>query len=149
MTSPSLYVAIDRSRLRVYRPSLHEGTGANGAWEVVTSVDFPDGRADYAEATTDAAGRFPTAQGPGMSIDERLPLKEEHERRVVANLAAGLERCLAAHPDAVWHFAAGPGLFQAVERQLSPQVNARRGRTLERNLAKLPPEELRSHFAPA
>jgi hypothetical protein len=142
-----LYVAIDRSRLRVYQASAGELPDGNGSWTVLASEDFPEGRTAYADATSDAAGRFPTAQGTGMSIDERLPLKEEHEKRVVAEVASALRRCLMEHPKATWHFAAGPGLFQAVESQLSPDLRARRGRTLERNLAKLPPNELRAHFA--
>lgn len=145
----TLYVAIDRSRLRVYQAIASELPKGNGSWKVLASEDFPDGRTAYADATTDAAGRFPTAQGPGMSIDERLPLKEEHERRVVAGVASALRRCLAAHPDATWHFAAGPGLFQAVESQIPPEMRARRGRTLERNLARMPPNELREHFVAA
>jgi len=148
-TMNTLYVTLDRSRLRVYQMSTSELPDGNGAWKVLASEDFPEGRAAYADSTTDSAGRFPTAQGPGMSIDERLPLKEEHERRVVADVAAALRRCLAAHPRVTWHLAAGPGLLQAVEGQLTPDLRARLGRTLERNLAKMPPNELRAHFAAA
>lgn len=142
-----LYVAVDRSRLRVYHTSQAESPLDNGPWNTVASLDYPDGRISYAATTTDSAGRFPTSQWPGMSFDERLPLKEEHERRLVSDLVEGIERCLGEHPEATWHFAAGPGLFQAILRQLTPGSRSRLGRTLERNLAKLPPAELQAHFA--
>lgn len=143
----TLYVAADRSRLRAYLAPRTSLPLDDGNLKTVASENYPDGRVSPADLVSDSAGRFPTAQSPGMSIDERLPLKEEHERRLVADVVSGIERCLAQHPDVPWHFAAGPGLSQAVVRQLAAPSRARLGRVLDRNLAQLPPHELRARFA--
>lgn len=144
----SIYVALDRSRLRVYREEIPlSPVEGREALKVVGSVDYPDGRTGYVGNETDVAGAFPPSGGHGHSIDERLPLKEEHERRLATQLATSLEPVLQAYPHDTWHLAAGPGLLQPVLGRLSPSVRERLGRALEKNLAQLPAHELRGHFA--
>jgi len=142
----TLYVVIDRSRVRVYRHAAAVPPATRTGPQLVESIDCPEGRAAYFSRDSDAAGRFPSTRGPGMSIDERLPMKEEHERRVAGEIVSQLDRILPAYPEMTWHLAAGPGLLQAVLAQLSPDHRQRLGRTLEKNLAQLPVGELAVHF---
>jgi hypothetical protein len=103
------------------------------------------------------AGRFPGARGaqkggpaqPGMSIDERLPMKEEADRRRAQQLAAEVEHFFAQRPGASWDFAAGPELHRAVLEQLSPPTRQRLRRAVPKDLVNQNPAELREQFAGA
>lgn len=143
----TLYVVVDRSRVRVYRHAAAVPPATRAGPKLVESIDCPEGRAAYFDRESDAAGRFPSSRGPGMSTDERLPMKEEHERRIAADIVSLLNRILPAYPEATWHLAAGPGLLQTVLAQLAPDHRQRLGKTLAKNLAQLPVGELTAHFA--
>lgn len=156
-------VTLDQGHLRIYaertspeqlRPSL----------ERVESMDFPAGREAYTDRDTDMAGRFqsskhqgaaPGAPGgngvgrTGMSIDERLPMKNEANRRRAEQLAQEVEHFLASRPGASWDFAAGPELHRAVLERLSPPVRQRLRRAVAKDLVNQATSELRAQFADA
>lgn len=146
-------VVIDRAHLRVYRVRELENS-APSQFELAESFDLPAGKQGYTDRDTDQAGRFAGSgakgrKGGGGSIDERLPMKEEHERRLATELAEHLNRFLLAHPDATWDYAAGPALHRAVLDRLSAPSRSRLGIALVKELIHQSPAQLRAHFIPA
>src|SRR5262249_54826780 len=119
--------------------------------EEVEALDFPAGRKAYTDRDTDMAGRFPGGQevgGPSsMSIDERLPMQREENRRRARELAFILESFLEQRDEASWDFAAGPELNGAVLELLSPPVRRRLRRSVTKDLVNQRLDEVRAHFA--
>lgn len=149
-------VTADAGHLRIYAEKLEPGQFTRG-YERVESMDFPAGRSSYTSRDTDMAGRFQSSksQGPapgtvtahtGMSIDERLPMKREEDRRRVRDLASGVDSFLANRPAATWDFAAGPELNHAVLDLVSPAVRQRLRRTVAKDLVNQGVDQLRAHF---
>lgn len=155
MNSHYLVIA-DRAHLRIFAERSAIGQTTPGL-EQVQSLDFPGGRSDYTDADTDVAGRFnssnhqgrapgaPAARS-GMSIDERLPMQREAERRQVETVAQAIESFLATQPDATWDFAAGPSSHNAILEKLSPQSRSRLQNSLSKDLVNQPLSGLRDHF---
>jgi hypothetical protein len=161
--SEHFIVTLDQGHLRIYveRQSPEQFTPG---LEQVEAMDFPAGRESYTDRDTDMAGRFSSSkhQGPatgapggngvgrtGMSIDERLPMKNEMNRRRAQELAAEVEDFLSKRPNASWDFAAGPELHRAVLELLSPRVRQRLQRAVPKDLVNQRPSELRAQFAGA
>lgn len=115
---------------------------------IAHAVDLLEGQGNYWDRDTDQAGRFQGSKGRpnGMSIDERLPMQEERQRRVIDQVAETIDKFMGARPGAAWHFAAGPGLHNAVLEKLSPLVRDQLDRSVQKELANVPPAELRGHF---
>lgn len=141
------FVIVDRRHVRIYREETAPGQ-ITPRLSVAHAVDLVDGHGNYWDNDTDQAGRFQGSKGrpAGMSIDERLPMQEERERRIVDQLATTIEKFFAARPAAVWHFAAGPMLHNNVLEQLTPPVRERLDRSVQKELANVPTAELRGHF---
>ena len=143
-------VTSDRGHLRIFAETRPPGR-TTPRLETVAALDFPGGRQDYTDHDTDVAGRFPGAggSGSGMSLDERLPMKREEERRSVRLIADELENFFAARPQASWDLAVAPSLYNAIVQSLSPATRRRLQRVLSEDLANQDSEEVRSHFATA
>jgi hypothetical protein len=143
-------VTVDRGHLKIY-----EETKARGQFTptlvLTEAMDFPSGAESYSARDTDMAGRFPGARGRsgGMSIDERLPMEREEDRRRVDRLATEINAFLRNRPDASWDFAAPAELHSTVLEQLSPKTRLRLRRTLPKDLTNQPAAEVRAHFAGA
>lgn len=154
----SHYIVIaDHGHLRIFTERTSPGQSTPTLVEV-HSMDFPHARASYADSDTDMAGRFQSSQhqgrGPGtptartgMSIDERLPMAREAERRQNDDIAKGIESFLSQRPDATWDFAAGPSTHNAVLDRLAPQLKGRLKTAVSKNLVNQPVQELLGHFA--
>jgi len=143
-------VTSDRGHLRIFAETRPPGQ-RTPRLETVAALDFPGGIHDYTDRDTDVAGRFPGAggRGRGMSIDERLPMKREEERRSVRLIAGELESFFAARPQASWDLAVAPSLYNAIVQSLSPATRRRLQRVLSMDLVNQDSEEVRSHFATA
>ncbi|HLP26384.1 MAG TPA: host attachment protein, partial [Acidobacteriota bacterium] len=143
--TPRLIAVLNSTSLRLFLED--QPPGALGPqFKVVEAADFPAGRRQYTDNDSDFAGRFPRGADNNSSIDERLPMQEEYERRNVAEIARELSRFLARHPQLAWDYAAGPNLHHAVLDQLSGELRARLDRAEIKDLTKLPPQELARHF---
>ncbi len=155
-------VTLDRGHLRIYAETT--APDQTPRLEIVEAMDFPEGKHAYTDRNTDMAGRFQSSKHPaaasgapggnqpgrtGMSIDERLPMKREEERRGVALLASELEQFLQRRPDASWDFAATPALYNPVVAELSEDTRRRLKRSLSKDLVNQNSEEVRAHFASA
>ncbi|HEU5078254.1 MAG TPA: host attachment protein [Opitutaceae bacterium] len=124
----------------------------------VDALDFPHGIQSYAEENTDVAGRFqgsrnasrasgsPTAR-TGMSIDERLPMKNEEQRRHAADVAGRIEAFLTQKPEATWDLAAGPAIINRILAELSPEVKTRLRNSVAKDLVHEPHRNIISHFS--
>lgn len=153
-------ITVDHGHLRIYAER-HPPGQQSPALEQVEAMDFPAGKNSYTDRETDVAGRFPGSKknvaGPGnpsgqpgrtgMSIDERLPMQREEERRRVKDLAAEVEAFLVGRPEASWDFAAGPALHNAVLELLSRSVRERLRRSVSKDLVNQRVDEVRAHFA--
>jgi hypothetical protein len=139
-------VVLDRAHLRVYQMREDPGVLSQAQFELAESIDFPAGKRRYTAQDTDQAGRFNSAGQTQGSIDERLPMQEEHQRRVLADLAHFLDAYLGERPKARWDLAAGPALLQPLLAAVKPAVRARLGQTLAKDLVHQSPAELRAHF---
>ncbi len=153
-------VTADHGHLRIYAER-HPPGQQSPALEQVEAMDFPGGKNTYTDRETDMAGRFASSKrqspGPGqpagglgrtgMSIDERLPMQREEDRRRAREVAAQIEAFFSARIDASWDFAAGPEMNNAVLEQLSKQVRDRLRRSVSKDLVNQRADEVRAHFA--
>lgn len=151
------YIAVaDHAHLRIFAEQTEVGQTTPGLEEVY-ALDFPQGKASYAANEADFAGRFqgskqqgasPGAPGArtGMSIDERLPLQRETERRNLDDIAEALGTFLTRHPGAGWDFAAGPSAHNAILDRLPEEIRARLRRSLPKDLVNQPTAGLLARF---
>ncbi len=149
-------IIADRAHLRVYAERSELGQTTPGLSEV-HSMDFPEGRTNYTDNESDMAGRFnssnhqgrapgaPSARS-GMSIDERLPMQREAERRHIDNVAQAIDAFLGANTTASWDFAAGPSSHNAILEKLSPQARNRLRNSISKDLVNQPLSGLLDHF---
>lgn len=146
---PEHFVAVlDRAHLNIYQVR-NGGRAARARFEPVETFQLAAGREHYTDRDTDQAGRFGARIGPkGGSIDERLPMQNEHERRLAADLAARLGAFLQEHDHATWDYAAGPALHHAVLKRLPPNVLTRLDHALSKELVHQTPAELEAYFTP-
>jgi hypothetical protein len=150
-------ITADQGHLRIFQER-RDPAQATPALEEVQAMDFPTGIKGYTERDTDMAGRFQSSKQPvrgagaptartGMSIDERLPMQREMERRRIRNLAEAINGFLASHPKATWDFAAGPGVHNAVLAAVSARSRGRLRQAVRKDLVHQATENLRAHFA--
>jgi hypothetical protein len=142
---PHYVVVLNRSQLLVYRESLEPGSTMPHC-QLVEAADFPSAHEQYTDRDADMAGRFPRGADNGGNIDERLPMQEEFQRRQAATIAQTLEKFLRRHPHIRWDYAAGPGLHYVVLDQLPADLRGAMDRTAQKDLTKVPPDELLRHF---
>jgi Protein required for attachment to host cells len=145
-----LIVIIDHRHFKIFSENREPGQLTPNL-TLIDSLEVVDGHGSYADTSTDMAGRFPGSKGRapyGMSIDERLPMKEEQQRRIIEEISTRLDAFLQARPNARWDFAAasGHGLHQAVLERLSPAVRQRLGLALQKDLTNVPTPQLLAHF---
>lgn len=159
--SEHFFVAADHAHLRIFRQRQDPGQLAADL-EEVESMDFPAGKRSYVARDTSMAGRFQGSQSQattpagmpgartGMSIDERLPMQREEERRRVRDVAQEIETFFVAHRDATWDFASGPEMHNAVLALLSDRLKGQLRRKITKDLANQPLQSVRALFvAPA
>ena len=152
-------IVADNGHLRIFHERRSPGQ-TTPSLEEVQALDFPAGLRSYTDQDDDMAGRFqgskhqtrapgsPMAR-TGMSIDERLPMKREVDRRRANDVAEAIETFLRVRPEATWDFAAGPALHNAVVAALSPQIKQRLQQVVAKDLVHQSPAELRSQFGVA
>src|SRR5690349_4658971 len=139
-------IAVDRAHLRIYRYSQQPGQFTPSI-QPVDSLDIPEGHDSYTDNDSDMAGRFPGSRGRsgGMSIDERLPMKEEHMRTIVEQLADRITAFLEKHPNSTWDMAVGAPLRSQLVDALPDPVRRRLDQVISKDLVNVPPAELREH----
>ena len=155
------FVTADHGHLRIYLERMEPGQ-RHADLEQVESMDVPAGIKGYTDRETAMAGRFQSSkhqaasgapgQVPGrtgMSIDERLPMEREENRRRARDVAAEIDTFFSTRPAASWDFAGGPAFHQAVLDEVSRPVRERLRRTIPKDLVNQRTEELRAHLARA
>ncbi len=145
MEREDVLIVVNRGHVRIYTTDTESPVLAGG-------FDLPDGERNYTDNDTDQAGRFPGAgsrgMSPGGSIDERLPMQKEQQRRLAKEAARHIAAFLEEHPQARWKFAAGPALHRPILNQLAPGLHARLEQAITKDLMNLPLPELLEHFEP-
>jgi hypothetical protein len=141
-------VLLDRGHLRIYSAEHPVGVRET-RYVAVDAVDFPDGVKSYSANDSDQAGRFPGSKGrpAGMSIDERLPMRNERDSKLAEQMAQRINRFLQQHATATWDYSAGPALHQPVLDRLNRDVRQRLRTALSKDLVHHPANELRDHFS--
>lgn len=142
-------VVLDRAHLRIYQMREDPGVLTQPQFELAESIDLPAGRRHYTSQDSDQAGRFGAMGQAGGSIDERLPMQEEHQRRLVNELARFVDEFLSLRPQARWDLAAGATVHRALVDALNPNVRVRLRQSLAKDLVHQSPAELRAHFGRA
>lgn len=155
--SDHYFVTADQGHLRIFHERMEPGQ-YGVALDPVESMDFPAGVKSYSSRDTAMAGRFQSSQNPmsaavapggggrgGMSIDERMPMHREADRRRARDVAAEIEAFFAARPDATFDFAGAPEFYRSVVEQFSPAVRDRLRHTIAKDLVNQRMEELRAH----
>lgn len=149
-----ILITADRAHLRIYdeHDSVDQSTPS---LKLVRAVDFPEGKSSYTDQESSMSGRFPGSKGTvagagvtGMSIDERLPLKAEHNRRLMSQLAGQINAFLLTRPAAVWKFAAPAEIEKDILALIDDEVKRRLTSTLAKDLVNVPADELIKHFEP-
>jgi hypothetical protein len=140
-------VTLNRAHIRIYRED-HPPGQSHPSVRPVEAFDFPNGLADYTDRNTDRAGRFQGPRGSG-GIDERLPSREEEEKRVTDELSRRLNEFFRAHPRDSWDLAAPAAVYRALLGRLEPAARSRMRRALQKDLVKHPAGDLPAHFAAA
>ena len=113
----------------------------------VEEMEFPGSFRRTVDEVSDSAGRFPSSKGmAGMSIDERLPMLEEREHRMVRQIATEVSHFIGSRPGASWIFAAAIPLHRAVLEQIDEGAKQRLRGVMGKDLIKWPLTQLRSHF---
>lgn len=158
--SDHYFVTADHGHLRIFLEQNEPGQREPGLKQV-QAMDFPAGRQSYVARDTAMAGRFqsskhpsgapgavgaPTAARTGMSIDERLPMLREEERRRARDVAQEIEAFFAGRRGAIWDFAGAPEIHNAVIDQLSERARQQLRRTFAKNLVNQRMEDVRAHF---
>lgn len=118
----------------------------------VLTINFPSWRETNASPYWAQAGTHPGSRGngaTGLAANERLPVKEEHERRIATDIAIEINDFMLAHPAALWRIALPLDMEKRVRSLISDGVLRRMTACLPKNLAYLPPHELPSRFAHA
>lgn len=142
-----LLATFNRVHVRLFR-TRHDPAARRSHLELLDAVDLPEGGRSYFANEADQAGRFaaPLAGTSGSNIDERLPMANEHHRRIASGIARWLERALARHPTMRWQCAASPDLLRPVVDQLEPSVRQRLIREIPKNLAGHTSAEVEAHL---
>ena len=154
--SDHVIITADRGHVRVFQKNQSPGQMTPTLAEV-QALDFPSGRRSYTDRDTDMAGRFQSSNNPGrapgapmartgMSIDERLPMQEEEQRRQTKDLVETIATFLQSHPAATWDFAAGPEVHNAVLEALAPATRSRLRQAIAKNLVNQPVTDLLKQF---
>lgn len=160
--SDHYFIVADHGHLKIFRVAQDTGQ-REPSLSQVGGMDFPAGRQSYTDGQAAMAGRFqsskhqaaaPGAPGPGpgrtgMSIDERLPMKREEERRRTRDVAEGIEAFFSGKREATWDFACAPDFHRAVVEHLSGPLRQRLRRTITKDLVNQPNDQLRAHFTEA
>lgn len=153
---PHYIVIADQAHLRIFTERSAAGQ-STPTLEEVFAMDFSEARQSYTDNDTDMAGRFQNskhqmrAQGApgartGMSIDERLPLQRETERRHLDDVSREIATFLSLRPEASWDFAAGPTSHNAILERMPPTIRTRLRSSLPKDLVNQPVTELRERF---
>jgi hypothetical protein len=149
-------VLLDRGHLRIFRAESSDTTSSSVP-HLVHALDAPGGRESYVAGKSDQAGRFPGSRSQrirgatahGGTNDERLPMREERDRRTERDWSAQIEDFFTTHATSTWDYAAGPSLHSLVLERLSPRVRRRLRHSLSKDLVNLPAAELPAHFSPS
>jgi ABC-type transporter Mla MlaB component len=154
--SQHFVVVADNGHLKFYQMR-KEPEQMAAALDLVQALDFPAGKKNYTAEEADMAGRFQSSKHQtnapgspvartGMSIDERLPLAREVERKRVRDLAQAIEAFLQKHADATWDFAGAPAIHNATLNALPDAVRNRLQKSLAKDLVNQPPTLVRDQF---
>jgi hypothetical protein len=144
--NPLYIVLVAQGRFRVLERQLETMQSVPGWLEIANEAAPLAGNA-YTDRETDQAGRFPKSIGQaGMSIDERLPMKEEEQRRLADWVAGCIENFMTPRPGEAWVFAAGPELHNPVLEALRPSIRETLAESLQQNLINMPAAEAAGHF---
>lgn len=149
--APPVFIVVDSANFRAYRET--RPLGRDPGLVQLEAFGLTLGHEGPYDRDSDQAGRFGRVMGTGGvtggSFDERLPMKDERERRLVRQLTTAIERCLATHGATDWYLAAGPRLQHAILAGIQPAVRLRLRGAVTKDLVKQSKESILQHFASA
>jgi hypothetical protein len=143
-----LLIVTDLGLLKAYQVELPRK--GSPQMKLVEELVLEPAHQHVAEQITDSAGRrAATASGTGggtMADSHNLHL--ETRRRLIRELAHSVSTLAASHPDGCW-LAAAREILHPIVAALPQALRGRIERQVPRDLTKLAPREVLSHFLPA
>jgi len=113
--------------------------------ELVSAVDFVDGRKKLTDEVTDKVGRNRAPHGAGES-GEPHNLKLEIEQRLLKEIADTIMKIVRDTNPKKWHLAFPSEQNKALLDRIDPDVSGKLGIDLSEDLTKERPEKLLARF---
>jgi hypothetical protein len=142
-TLPPLIVVADRGHFIAYE------TLRNRGLRVISAVDLLQGHRKPHEQLTDRAGGFPNSgtMGKGNSSADRMSRDTEMDMQTFRQLAELLDSLLKEQQPDAWAVAIPSEINGAILHEVNPRWESRIAINLPKDLTRMPPHEVRSHFA--
>ena len=144
-----LFIVTDLGHLRAYRKTL--GINQQPHLELMDELELDEARTKRSALVSDQAGRFPqgigssTLHGAG-SASERLHVEQEHERRLIRQLANKID-ALVSDPEVILcHLAVSEAIRNQLLEAIHPEARGKIHHVLTADLTGIPTESLLEHF---
>jgi hypothetical protein len=146
MTPTSLIIVTDRGTLKAYK--VNETPTRGPSLQLVQAFDTTDAHGRYQDKLTDQAGSFPNGAAPGQIISSayRRGFDNQHDRRIVKQLADSITEVVQREGNDGWSFAAPASIHSAVVDQLPSEIRDRIVEHVKSDLVKIEPAKLPTHF---
>ena len=144
MVKPHFIIVADRGSVKAYR--VEETANRGRVPRLVDSAGFPEAHERLKDKVTDKAGASPVRAGHSNSVAEKKNLEAEISARLVRQLSQYVGKVVLQHQPVRWSFAAPSEINAAVLNQIPPDLLQRLTHNVKRNLVKLEPRELLTHF---
>ena len=144
MVKSQFIIVADRGSVKAYR--VEETANRGRVARLVNSAAFPEAHERLQDKVTDKSGASPVRAGHSNSVAEKKNLEAETTARLVRQLSQHIVKVVLEHQPVRWSFAAPAEINAAVLGQAPNEVLQRLTHNVKRNLVKLEPRELLSHF---
>lgn len=141
----NLIIVADRGGLKAFKTSKERD---EKSIELLEQFVIEEVLGDFSDKMSDVAGNFPIdgTAGKGHAASEKMTIKIEHEKRAIKKIIKDIEVVLKKHQPFVWDFAAASDINGAILDHLDISLKAHLRHNLKKDLMKIAPRDLVSHF---
>lgn len=144
MVKPQFIIVADRGSVKAYR--VEETANRGRVPRLVDSAAFPEAHERLQDKVTDKAGASPVRGGRSNSVAEKKNMEAEITARLLRQVSQHIAKVVLGHQPVRWSFAAPAEINATVLNQIPSEVLQRLTHNVKRNLVKLEPRELLTHF---
>lgn len=141
-------IAVDLGHFKAYRVT-KDPYEKSAKTELIESYDSIAARLKLSDKLSDAAGRFRLSggrNGKAAGYGEAHNLETEEEKRLVKQIAEGINELVQREKCEMWYLAAGKNINSQIVENLDPSVKAKMEKNVPCNLTKAGKSELLNHF---